>query len=404
MRRNKRRRTAAGLMALLIASSPVGRADWDGDGKADLVIVKNGSRTREIHVPSGASNFQQYCTQTETGLHTVASSEWVTQFADWDGDKRPDMFAFRITNTVSGFVEVHVYSHASGFRNCLLHAVTGQLCFSPLGGQVLLTNADGDNLPDMAFIHRNGKTATEAFVYTGRSNFATPMWTVCTGLPPCGPGTVFDASSDFDGDGKPDLAAIMMIGAATVEMHVYSAASAYNTAILHCSTAFEPAMPGQGRFAVANMDNDSNPDLVYIKRHGVGDRVEVHALSGASGYKQFVLHATTCVQVGDDEELFISNSLFSTVANVIGIIGGMMSIHDHFKQPPPVPSCPPPKPSTPPSPNGPGGSGGKPSGPNGGASNGGGSGGANTGGGTGGNAGGTNGGSCGTGGGGQCKK
>ena len=66
-------------------------ADWDRDGKPDLVAIKKsntGSSSTEVHILSGSSNFGQYILQTGTGLHETDGT-FDFDLADWDRDGKP---------------------------------------------------------------------------------------------------------------------------------------------------------------------------------------------------------------------------------------------------------------------------------------------------------------------------
>ena len=49
--------------------------DWDSDGKSDLVAIKkSGGGTTEVHILSGASNFQQFIGHFPTALHETGNT------------------------------------------------------------------------------------------------------------------------------------------------------------------------------------------------------------------------------------------------------------------------------------------------------------------------------------------
>jgi hypothetical protein len=86
--------------------------DWNQDGRPDLFAVKKsntGSKSTEIHILSGASNFQSFILQTGTALHETDNT---FEFAvgDWNQDGRPDLFAIKKSNTGSKSTEVHIIS------------------------------------------------------------------------------------------------------------------------------------------------------------------------------------------------------------------------------------------------------------------------------------------------------
>jgi hypothetical protein len=88
--------------------------------------------------------------------------------------------------------------------------------------------------------------------------------------------------ADYDQDGIPDLVYIKTAntGTGTVEVHIASGASNYQTRILEVGTTFAPETDGV--WLLADYDQDGIPDLVYIKTANTGTgTVEVHIASGA---------------------------------------------------------------------------------------------------------------------------
>ncbi|CAN9409476.1 unnamed protein product [Alternaria alternata] len=87
-------------------------ADWNGDGKPDLVAIKKSetaTKCTEVHVLSGASSFQEFSLRAETPLFR---SHGLFEFAvaDWTRNGKPDLIAFKKKKTASNSTEVHVMS------------------------------------------------------------------------------------------------------------------------------------------------------------------------------------------------------------------------------------------------------------------------------------------------------
>jgi hypothetical protein len=85
-------------------------ADWNGDGHLDLIAIKKsntGANRTEVHILSGASNFQDFILQTDTALHTTDNT-FDFAMVDWNGDGRPDLVAIKKKNTTTKRTEVHV--------------------------------------------------------------------------------------------------------------------------------------------------------------------------------------------------------------------------------------------------------------------------------------------------------
>jgi hypothetical protein len=84
-------------------------ADWNGDGHLDLIAIKSNTETdgTGVHILSGASNFQDFILQTDTALHTTDNT-FDFAMVDWNGDGRPDLVAIKKKNTNTKRTEVHV--------------------------------------------------------------------------------------------------------------------------------------------------------------------------------------------------------------------------------------------------------------------------------------------------------
>jgi surface antigen len=100
--------------------------DWNRDGFSDLVEIKKsstGSRSTEVHVLSGATNFRQFILQTGTALGEVGS-DFEFEMTDWNRDGRSDLVAIKKSSTGSRSTEVHVLSGATNFRQFILQTGT----------------------------------------------------------------------------------------------------------------------------------------------------------------------------------------------------------------------------------------------------------------------------------------
>jgi hypothetical protein len=100
-------------------------ADWDRSGHPDLVAInrQGASGTTEIHILSGKSNLQDFILHAATGLH-LTGTEWRFGAADWESDGRLDLIGIN-PKGASGTTEVHILSAASEFKTFILHTDTG---------------------------------------------------------------------------------------------------------------------------------------------------------------------------------------------------------------------------------------------------------------------------------------
>jgi L,D-peptidoglycan transpeptidase YkuD (ErfK/YbiS/YcfS/YnhG family) len=99
-------------------------------------------------------------------------------------------------------------------------------------------------------------------------------------------------------DGKEDLFAIRTAntGSGHVEVHVLSQASGYTQFLTHIATPLAAVPANQWQFQVAPVSGDTAADLVGIEYAGTASgHVEVHIISAASGYHAWSLHAATAL-------------------------------------------------------------------------------------------------------------
>lgn len=129
------------------------------------------------------------------------------------------------------------------------------------------------------------------------------------------PTTVAAVSAPATVAGLPDVFVTIPggTGSGAVEVHGLSGDSAYSSFAVHAATALAAADPAQWTFQVAPYHGSGQPDLFAIKRSNTGSgMVEVHVLSAASGYRDFVLHAATSLPANDP----------SAFTFVVGSLGG----------------------------------------------------------------------------------
>ena len=196
-------------------------ADWDRDGIPDLVGIfrKGGSGKTEVHIFSGASNFGTPILQIPTWLdHT--DGEWSFTMADWDRDGIPDLVGI-FRKGGSGKTEVHIFSGASNFQRPILQVPTW-LDHTDDQWSFTIADWDGDGIPDLVgILRRGGSNRTEVHIFSGASNFQTPILQTTTWLRPT------DSNWDFilanwGGDRKPDLVGILRRGASgRTEAHIF---------------------------------------------------------------------------------------------------------------------------------------------------------------------------------------
>jgi hypothetical protein len=159
-----------------------------------------------------------------------------------------------------------------------------------------ICSADGDGIPDLAYIKTSntGTGTVEVHIASASSKFQTRIFEAGTTFAPETDGTwlLVPAKSG----NLPDLAFIKTsnTGTNTVEVHIASGASKYLTRTQQTGTAF--GEENNGTWKLYDFNSDGYLDLVYIKTSNTGtNTVEVHVASGYSDppYSQFILHTGT---------------------------------------------------------------------------------------------------------------
>ncbi|GAP84323.2 putative fg-gap repeat protein [Rosellinia necatrix] len=160
-----------------------------------------------------------------------------------------------------------------------------------------LIDATGDGVPDLAYIKTSntGTRSVEVHIASSASGFQTRI--VATG-------TTFGEETDgtwllapSKSGALPDLVFIKTSNTPSgrVEVHIASGSSGYRTRTLETATAF--GNEDNGVWSLYDYDGDGVLDLVYVKTRNTGSgRVEVHVASGASTYSQFIAHTATVFQ------------------------------------------------------------------------------------------------------------
>jgi len=101
--------------------------DTNGDRVPDLIGVtlnNTGSKKTEVHVLNGATNFSTWLTQLPTPLSETNTTQTQVTATDQDHDGITDLAFVSLNGTGSKKTEVHVLSGASNYQTWITHAPT----------------------------------------------------------------------------------------------------------------------------------------------------------------------------------------------------------------------------------------------------------------------------------------
>jgi len=265
--------------------------DWNGDRRADLVVVQRSgtaSGRTDLYVldgapalPGVASSFQRLLLNTATPLGPT-DERYAFSVADWNGDGRPDLVVVQKSGTASGRTEVGVLDGASNFQRYLLQTAT---VLGPTDGRYAFSTADwnGDGRPDLVVMQKSGTASgrTEVGILDGASNFQKYLLETVTALGASG--DRLDLSlADWNGDGRPDLVAVQKSGAAGghTEVRVLDGASSFYRTLRQAPTVLGPT-DGRYAFSVVDWNGDGRLDLVAVQKSGTASgRTEARVLAG----------------------------------------------------------------------------------------------------------------------------
>ncbi|KAK3686690.1 hypothetical protein LTR37_019570 [Vermiconidia calcicola] len=190
----------------------------------DVVAIKKrgtGTNSTEVHRLSRASQFRAFNLQTGTALH---ETDGTFQFlmVDWNRDGADDLVAIKKSGTGTKSTEVHILSGASNFERYLLRTGT-PLPETGQSTKFLLTDWKGDGRADLVAVRNSGTSAekTSIHILSGATRFQTFLLQTDTALHKTD-GTFDFAMADWDRTGPPDLVAIKKTGTGTnsTEVHV----------------------------------------------------------------------------------------------------------------------------------------------------------------------------------------
>jgi hypothetical protein len=297
-------------------------ADVNGDGRPDLVVANNGSGTVSVLLNTTApgattpSFALQQTFATGTNPRSVA-------VADFNGDGKFDLV---VANDGSGTVSMLLNTTAPGATTL---SFANQQTFTTGNGPISVAVADvnGDGRPDLVVANLGSNTVSVLLNTTvpgATSPSFIPQQTFATGT---NPRSV--AVADFSGDGKPDLV-VAKVGSNTVSVLLNTTATGGTTASFALQQTFAAGAPDS--VAVADFNGDGKPDVVVadfnsdtvsvlLNRTAAGATTPSFATQGTftTGSEPFSV-AVADVNGDGKPDLAVANQISNTVSVLLSNI------------------------------------------------------------------------------------
>jgi hypothetical protein len=232
-------------------------ADFDGDGKPDLVATNGGSNTVSVFRNTSISGNITGTSFAKVDFVTGVTPNDVT-IGDLDGDGKPDL---AVTNGGSNTVSVFRNTSSSGSITSSSFAIKVDFATGSNPCLVAIGDLDGDGKPDLAVTNWGGNTVSVfRNLNTGpggsitSSSFDTKV-DFAVGSTPIGV-----AIGDLDGDGKPDLL-VTSLGSNTLSVFRNTSVTGSITNSSFAARMDFAAGSGTADIVVGDLDGDGKPDV-----------------------------------------------------------------------------------------------------------------------------------------------
>ncbi|HWD20775.1 MAG TPA: VCBS repeat-containing protein [Verrucomicrobiae bacterium] len=239
--------------AITTGAGPVSvqAADFNGDGKIDLVSANESDNNLTVFTNLGRATFLPAATLP------VGSGPQCVLATDINGDGKPDLVA---ANGFDNTLTVYTNNGHGGF------SLLGTLAVGSFPSSLAAADFNGDGRMDLACVNNSGNTVT---LLTNRAN---QSFAISTNLP-VGAGPQFVLAADLNGDNRPDLA-VANYNDDTVTILTNNGSGR----LLKASV--QPTGLGPSALALIDVNGDGLPDLLVADS---GDSIITVLTNGGRG-------------------------------------------------------------------------------------------------------------------------
>jgi len=256
-----------------------GIADLDGDGKADMIIITEGSNTIAVYRNTSAVRNISFATRQD--INTSAFPLGGT-FTDLDGDGKPDIaFISHTTNNIGIIRNTSTGIGNISFSSEVDYATGTNPYYIAVG------DLDGDGKPDLAVCNASSSNTISVFLNQstpGNISFAAQS-TFSVGNTPFG-----ITIGDFDGDGKLDIATANAYGN-SISLLRNTSTGIGNLSFVRGSDYATGTQPYS--VTIGDLDGDGKPEIIAGISTGSGVTVFRNtSVSGSISFSAGVNYAT----------------------------------------------------------------------------------------------------------------
>lgn len=220
----------------------------------------------------------------------VKRAQLTNQPTDANHDGQPDVMVVPFIGTGSGKTEAHALN-GNGFNNWVFNLATGENGKTARNGYHLFADYNSDRVTDMYEISMNPAGSTNVHIKAG-PNFTSSLGDWATPIQGQSPYTAKTALYDKNGDGKADLYMFTPRPGNKVDVHILNGTS-FNQSLGDFATPAGFTTMNDYEMLVGDYNHDGNGDMYLVSLKGGGTKADVHVLSGAGGFQNWLGHWTT---------------------------------------------------------------------------------------------------------------